>query len=62
MIIGKLGAFRATGSAEKFMQDNGLDIMMYDTAVKQRGLRKVTTLKFSDLEINPILGRCYRSI
>ena len=44
LLIGKLGAFKGSGSAQKLMNDNGLNALFFDTAVKQRGLREVSKL------------------
>lgn len=47
MIVGKLGAFGADGSAQKFMEQNNIDFLFFDTAVKQRGLRPINNIDFT---------------
>ena len=47
MIIGKLGAFKASKKTDPFLKKNKIDFLMFDTAVKQAGLRDISTLKFT---------------
>ena len=47
MLVGKLGAFAADGSAQKFMEQNNIDFLFFDTAVKQRGLRPINNIDFT---------------
>ena len=44
MLVGKLGAFVLDGSAQKFMEQNNIDFLFFDTAVKQRGLRPINNI------------------